>query len=467
MATQTKMIIITSDEDLIRQVALHKKPNTRIVELDHPDGNDMMDLAFFAEFSTLNPKSDQVYKRALTSPHQTRSKQMKSARKSADFVCAVCGDRAVGFNYNALSCASCKAFFRRNAQQSREKLKCCTNQGQCSVAHDVHRKCARCRLDRCFAVGMRKDFILSEEEKQQRKKRLEENRNATLQQSLTPSIVSNVESLDDFDRLLLDLDQTKNEDLNGMENILFGTLSIEDWFTIESVRSSFLSTFQNLNLYQFTIDTSDQASALVSWSENTNQIALAFIDFFRQIDEFENLIDNDDRLSLIKFNLLFVSVIFKCYRHKTQDNHCTIAEEEERFRQFCKLWGDSSNMLSGFAETKLALLEFIEHDPGILSLLLVILLFTDQLSMDETQPSLNDALAVSRAQNHYTRILWNYIINKKDEHQAYKYFSQLLNLIFRIQKASYRARNVFRTRFITSNLVDKIEPLMQTVLNIY
>ena len=30
-------------------------------------------------------------------------------------ICAVCGDTALGFNFSALSCESCKAFFRRNA----------------------------------------------------------------------------------------------------------------------------------------------------------------------------------------------------------------------------------------------------------------------------------------------------------------------------------------------------------------
>jgi len=29
--------------------------------------------------------------------------------------CHVCGDRALGYNFNAMSCESCKAFFRRNA----------------------------------------------------------------------------------------------------------------------------------------------------------------------------------------------------------------------------------------------------------------------------------------------------------------------------------------------------------------
>jgi hypothetical protein len=35
-----------------------------------------------------------------------------------DMVCTICGDQAIGFNYDVVSCASCKAFFRRNASQN-------------------------------------------------------------------------------------------------------------------------------------------------------------------------------------------------------------------------------------------------------------------------------------------------------------------------------------------------------------
>jgi len=49
----------------------------------------------------------------------------------------------------------------------------------------MRRKCPRCRLSRCFAMGMRKDFFLSEEEKQRRRKRLEENRDFTSKRSST------------------------------------------------------------------------------------------------------------------------------------------------------------------------------------------------------------------------------------------------------------------------------------------
>ena len=32
-----------------------------------------------------------------------------------DKTCGVCGDKALGYNFNAITCESCKAFFRRNA----------------------------------------------------------------------------------------------------------------------------------------------------------------------------------------------------------------------------------------------------------------------------------------------------------------------------------------------------------------
>ena len=39
---------------------------------------------------------------------------VKNGEKSPK-VCAVCGDKALGYNFNAVTCESCKAFFRRNA----------------------------------------------------------------------------------------------------------------------------------------------------------------------------------------------------------------------------------------------------------------------------------------------------------------------------------------------------------------
>jgi hypothetical protein len=86
--------------------------------------------------------------------------------------------------------------------------------------------------------------------------------------------------------------------------------------------------------------------------------------------------------------------------------------------------------------------------------------------MNEDEPSLNDSLAVNQAQCHYTTLLWNYLINKRGETQACKHFIQLLNVIFRIQSETKTFQNFFRSQMMSSTTIDRIAPLMQTVLHI-
>ncbi len=54
MAGQTKMIIITSNEDLIQKLSLNQKINTQIIELDDDEqDNNIINLPFLAELSEL------------------------------------------------------------------------------------------------------------------------------------------------------------------------------------------------------------------------------------------------------------------------------------------------------------------------------------------------------------------------------------------------------------------------------
>lgn len=46
-------------------------------------------------------------------------KMSDSKRKKDTKKCGVCGDHALGSNFNAITCESCKAFFRRNALKTK------------------------------------------------------------------------------------------------------------------------------------------------------------------------------------------------------------------------------------------------------------------------------------------------------------------------------------------------------------
>ncbi|CAG2170631.1 unnamed protein product [Oppiella nova] len=75
--------------------------------------------------------------------------------KVMDKKCLICGDKALGNNFDALSCASCKAFFRRHAVKP-ESLKCCYG-NKCRIDLKTRTKCKKCRIDKCFAMGMNKE----------------------------------------------------------------------------------------------------------------------------------------------------------------------------------------------------------------------------------------------------------------------------------------------------------------------
>ncbi|CAG2170800.1 unnamed protein product, partial [Oppiella nova] len=124
-------------------------------------------------------------------------------------ICSICGEKAIGYNFCAISCESCKAFFRRNATKL-DEYKCpfddkckvnvvtrkfcrkcrlrkcyavgmkqeykCPFDDKCKVNVVTRKFCRKCRLRKCYAVGMKQEWILNDEEKEVRKNKIEENR---------------------------------------------------------------------------------------------------------------------------------------------------------------------------------------------------------------------------------------------------------------------------------------------------
>ncbi|XP_015347423.1 nuclear receptor subfamily 1 group I member 3 isoform X1 [Marmota marmota marmota] len=75
--------------------------------------------------------------------------------------CVVCGDRATGYHFHALTCEGCKGFFRRAVSKSTGLT--CPFAGSCEISKTLRRHCPACRLQKCLGAGMRKDMILSAE----------------------------------------------------------------------------------------------------------------------------------------------------------------------------------------------------------------------------------------------------------------------------------------------------------------
>jgi hypothetical protein len=317
-----------------------------------------------------------------------------------------------------------------------EELKCITGKGECLVAHGINRKCHRCRLNRCFAMGMRKDFIVKKEEPKRKK-------------------LKRISNSDPVPQTFED------------QNDHFNEMDIENWLIIQNIQSLFISNMQDDEASKFCINAVDRDAAVMSLLESADQTAIRFINFFRQIDEFESL-NADDRFILMKYNILPMFPIYKCYHYK-QDNHYLSNEENEetkKFRQFCRLFDETYDLRDTLISLITSLVKLTNQDPAILSSMLIIIVFSQGLLMNEDEPALKDSLAVNRVQSHYTKVLWNYLIDKLDEQQTWRFFTHLLIVIFQLQSASRIFRDFLRTHHIVRDSVDQITSLLQTFLSI-
>nr|XP_045614021.1 ecdysone receptor-like isoform X13 [Procambarus clarkii] len=80
--------------------------------------------------------------------------------RQAEELCLVCGDRASGYHYNALTCEGCKGFFRRSI--TKNAVYQCKYGNNCEMDMYMRRKCQECRLKKCLSVGMRPECVVPE-----------------------------------------------------------------------------------------------------------------------------------------------------------------------------------------------------------------------------------------------------------------------------------------------------------------
>ncbi|XP_068047724.1 bile acid receptor isoform X2 [Anomalospiza imberbis] len=83
-----------------------------------------------------------------------------TGRGKGEELCVVCGDKASGYHYNALTCEGCKGFFRRSI--TKNAVYKCKNGGNCEMDMYMRRKCQECRLRKCKQMGMLAECLLTE-----------------------------------------------------------------------------------------------------------------------------------------------------------------------------------------------------------------------------------------------------------------------------------------------------------------
>ena len=89
-----------------------------------------------------------------TSEGMTTDPQNHSLQQT---ICKVCGDTASGNHFGVQSCEACKSFFRRSIRANARYA--CRGSRSCAIEKHTRNRCQYCRLQKCTAMGMRKEGI--------------------------------------------------------------------------------------------------------------------------------------------------------------------------------------------------------------------------------------------------------------------------------------------------------------------
>lgn len=128
--------------------------------------------------------------------------------------CRVCYEPAARhIHYGAVTCFSCRAFFRRSIQnQSYEAYKC-RKQEQCDINLKSRKSCQKCRFTKCLDIGMKSSWVLSEEERHRRFRKHREKKEQQNEQLHAPDSRQNLD--DDENNENYDDDRYSNSPMSG------------------------------------------------------------------------------------------------------------------------------------------------------------------------------------------------------------------------------------------------------------
>ena len=186
---------------------------------------------------------------------------------------------------------------------------------------------------------------------------------------------------------------------------------------------------------------------------------------FKQIPEFNSL-NVDDKVTLIKFNLLPLLCINCTLSYKTETE--TFMESDSDIP-----WDITSLQtvygLDGYQELKKVFDQFLRiarYDQKIIQLALITFILTKGFAVTQTEePMLNDCMAVNRAQNYYTELLWKYMETIHGPEIAIQMFSKLIVHFMSWQKSLIKLRDIMERNLLTAN-TNELLPFMKALLHI-
>ncbi|XP_066471380.1 vitamin D3 receptor [Tiliqua scincoides] len=340
-------------------------------------------------------------------------------------ICGVCGDKATGFHFNAMTCEGCKGFFRRSMK--RKAMFTCPFNSDCKITKDNRRHCQACRLKRCVDIGMMKEFILTDEEVQRKRemimKRKEEE---ALKESLKPKLLEEQQRVIEilleahrktYDHTYSDFgqfrppvrDESDRRSTSRSNSIITqGFSSSED--SLDTFNSSPDSRmFSNLELNE---DSDESASTALDFSHLSMLPHVAdlvsysiqkVIGFAKMIPGFKDL-TAEDQIALLKSSAIEVIMLRSNQSFSLEDMSWTCGSNDYKYKiSDVTQAGHNLELLEPLVKFQINLKKLNLHEEEHVLLMAICILSPDR-------PGVQDNALVESIQDQLSEILQTYIL---------------------------------------------------------
>ncbi|XGW15311.1 hypothetical protein V3C99_001078 [Haemonchus contortus] len=299
-------------------------------------------------------------------------------------LCLVCGDKASGYHYNALTCEGCKGFFRRSI--TRQAIYYCKFGQTCDIDMYMRRKCQHCRLEKCMRIGMRSELVIPEEQCRMK-------REAKLRQRSTPRDGSELPSPLSVEITTQVVTDPVEHDISSETRELISRLTSTS-YKISLVRDEAVMAL--------TLHHSSCSSAFQQLAELTILEAQYVHEFVRQLPGFSRLQDEDRRI-LQKHSKTEILLLRTARRYDAVERCLFLGNDRHSFRYDRQRYCEAG--MAPYADFVFELAKRVTDlspDPTEMHLLEAIIAFSER-------PGIREVRKVAETQEIYVDALQQYI----------------------------------------------------------
>ncbi|CAF2817061.1 unnamed protein product [Rotaria sp. Silwood2] len=230
-------------------------------------------------------------------------------------------------------------------------------------------------------------------------------------------------------------------------------LSLSDDTLLSNIFHAYESTCMTAKKNRFQCFPAVQHTSLHDFFNEISHAFPVFIEYFKNIPEFSNIMV-DDRIRLLKNHFCIMVNINEFLMHPETSSNLVVT--------WTNLFGlDITERLL----KRNQLLQSYVYDLIVLKLVLIILVFSSSNSRNIDQLDLDlicdDPLSIFAVQNIYVELLWKYILSRSpNEQDGVKFFNKLMMCILYVQNI-----DMYIDGYI-SNLrheIKQLEPLIQNM----